>query len=131
MQNNRVLTTQFIVSLKEGSTQKEAFMLKKAIDTWLHARGAGAGPHATLCDGGAAVDGGVAGLVASLVLYCVVRRGPGRSSRRRRYSCSGGLRWKSMCEVWRVVDEPAVWRLGRPENGQLATVRWSTRSVRR
>lgn len=34
-QNNRVLTTQFIVPLKGGSTQREAFVLKKAIDTWL------------------------------------------------------------------------------------------------
>lgn len=35
VQNSRVLTTQFIVLLKEGSTQREAFVLKKAIGVWL------------------------------------------------------------------------------------------------
>lgn len=34
-QNSRVLTTQICIPLKEGSTQKEAWAVKTAVDSWL------------------------------------------------------------------------------------------------
>lgn len=36
-QNNRVLTTQMVIPIRDGTTQRDAFGLKKVIDEWLRA----------------------------------------------------------------------------------------------